>query len=390
MPTINTTMWTYPWDLQDEGYDEVLNKLKNDVGLNAINLASAYHTFDMLRPHLSQNNHLQITQAATYFQPQMDLYNTTSIKPPTSTWMGNANWWGNAAEAASRIGLDLNSWTVFFHNSNLAQKHPTCAIERCTGDISTSALCPTNPNVRQYAIALSQDLVQNYGIKMLECESLDYAGWGHSHHHLKHGVPFGQGGQYLYSLCFCEACQNKAMEANIDIIHLREQVTQKIHTLFSTGQSLNTSPQELATQMPELSALNQMRENVVTSLVHEIQETVKIPLSYILMGTPIISGANPEAITQIAQSVEILSYTNDSQRTHQAISQRLPVLKSPDQLVVGLQAYAPASPDAQTLCQNVETAQKLGISKFAFYNYGIMPLPALDWVKQAIEQAQSF
>jgi hypothetical protein len=38
----------------------------------------------------------------------------------------------------------------------------------------------------------------------------------------------------------------------------------------------------------------------------------------------------------------------------------------------------------------MDTAQKLGISNFAFYNYGVMPMPSLDWVKQAIEQAQNF
>lgn len=390
MPTIHTTMWTYPWDLNDEGYHTVLSNLKHNVGLNAINLASAYHTFDMLRPHLPKNNHLQMPQAATYFQPQLDLYNNTRIKPPTSTWMGKDNWWQKTAEEATRVGLDLQAWTVFFHNSNLAQQHPTCAIERCTGDRSTSALCPANAHVRNYAIALSQDLVQNYGIKMLECESLDYAGWGHSHYHLKHGVPFGQGGQYLYSLCFCPACQNKAMEANIDITHLRHQVTEKIHTLFSTGQTINTSPQELATEIPELSALNHMRQNTITSLVQEIQNAIQIPLSYILMGNPIISGANAKAIVQIAKTVEILSYTPDPKQTHQAISTRLPLLNSPDQLIVGLQAYPPASPQAETLCQNVDIAQQLGINKFAFYNYGIMPMPSLAWVKQAIKQAQHF
>jgi hypothetical protein len=390
MPTIHTTMWTYPWDLNDEGYHTVLSTLKNEVGLNAINLASAYHTFDMLRPHLPQNNTLHIAQAATYFQPQLDLYNQTCIKPPTSTWMGKDNWWGKATDEAMRIGIDIHAWTVFLHNSNLAQKYPNCAIERCTGDISTSALCPANPDVRHYARALSQDLVQNYGITMLECESLDYAGWGHAHYHLKHGVPFGPGGQYLYSLCFCPACQHKAMEANIDITRLREQVTQKIHTLFATGQPIEASPEALAEEMPELTALNHMRENVVASLVYDIKNAIQIPLSFIFMGTPTISGANAKAIVEIADSVEILSYTHDPKQTHRTISTHLPHLKSPDQLIVGLQAYAPASVNAETLCQHVDTAQQLGITKFAFYNYGIMPTPSLEWVKQAIKQAQSF
>jgi len=389
MASIYTTMWTYPWDLHDEGYNTVLGKLKNDVGLTAINLASAYHTFDMLRPHLPQNHVLQIGQAATYFQPQLDLYENTCIKPPTSTWMGTDNWWGKAAEEAHRIGLELNSWTVFFHNSHLAQTHPQCAIERCTGDLSFSALCPANLDVRAYALALSKDLVQNYGIKLLECESLDYAGWGHTHYHLKHGVPFGSGGQYLYSLCFCPACQNKAMEANIDIVDLRVKVTQKIQAMFTTGKPIDATPEELAQELPALDAFNKMRENVVTSLVHEIQTALPIPVSYILMGAPLISGSHPDAIIEVAKSVEILSYTHDPERTHQAITQRLPLLQSPDQLIVGLQAYPPASTDAEMLCKNVETARKLGISKFAFYNYGIMPMPALDWVKEAIVRAQN-
>ncbi len=384
MTALYTTMWTYPWDLQDEGYDVVLRNLKEHVGLNAINLASAYHTFDMLRPHRHSNNTLQVSQAAIYFQPQRDLYSDTCIKPAVSPLMGRENWWGHAAEEANRVGLDLNSWTVFLHNSHLAQTYPHCAIVRCNGDVSISALCPANPDVRAYTIALSLDLVKNYGIKLLECESLDYAGWGHLHFHAKHGVPLGDGGRYLLSLCFCNACQKQAVDRGIDFVRLRDSVSQKIRGLFATGQPIDASPEQLVNELPELTALHIMRQQVVTSLVREIQDAIQIPLSYILMGDAKISGANPKNIIEIANSVEILSYTNDPKRTHQAISERLPFLKTPSQLVVGLQAYPTASPDAQTLCQNVTTARSLGINKFAFYNYGIMPLPCLDWVKQAI------
>ena len=38
---LDATMWTYPWDLRDEGYDAVLHKLREEVKLDAINLASA-------------------------------------------------------------------------------------------------------------------------------------------------------------------------------------------------------------------------------------------------------------------------------------------------------------------------------------------------------------
>lgn len=383
MPALNATMWTYPWDLRDEGYDAVLHKLREEVKLDAINLASAYHTFDMLRPHLPANNTLEVSQSAIYFEPQESLYG--AIKPHVSPLMQNENWWGEAAKAAASAGINLNSWTVFFHNSYLAQSHPECAEVRCTGDISKSALCPANPDVRAFAIALSRDLVLNYGISLLECESLAYSGWGHLHYHAKHGIDLGAGGRYLFSLCFCDSCKKRAMEANIDIAQLQSTVTAKIRTAFKTGQPVRETIAELKRTIPGLEAFDAMREEIVTSLVRELKASVDVPLSYILMGDSQITGSNPKAIAQIADSVEILSYTADPQRTKTRVSELLPIIQSPDQLVVGLQAYPPASPDAETLCANLQAAREQGVTKFAFYNYGIMPLAALDWVRQAIQ-----
>ena len=69
-----------------------------------------------------------------------------------------------------------------------------------------------------------------------------------------------------------------------------------------------------------------------------------------------------------------------------AIAQLAVHLASPDQIGVGLQAYPPASPDATTLMANLEAALEQGVSRFSFYNYGIMPLPNLDWIRQAIKR----
>ena len=45
-----TTLWTYPWDLHDAGVDAAVRSLREDIGLDGISLAAAYHTFEMLRP----------------------------------------------------------------------------------------------------------------------------------------------------------------------------------------------------------------------------------------------------------------------------------------------------------------------------------------------------
>ena len=127
MSNLYHTLWTYPWDLADADPYAVARRLREEVGLNGMSLAAAYHTFEMLRPHARDKVLLQASQAAVYFRPQVELYRDTPIRPHTSPLMGDANWYADAAGACANVGLDLIAWTVFLHNSHLAAKHPDCA-----------------------------------------------------------------------------------------------------------------------------------------------------------------------------------------------------------------------------------------------------------------------
>jgi hypothetical protein len=83
----------------------------------------------------------------------------------------------------------------------------------------------------------------------------------------------------------------------------------------------------------------------------------------------------------IADRVETLSYTPDPDRTRKTVQDITVDLKSPEQLIVGLQAYPPASPDQETLVATTHAAHELGINRFSFYNFGIMPEANLLWIK---------
>ena len=388
MADVYHTLWTYPWDLTDAGPEAVVRCLREEIGLDGMSLASAYHTFNMLRPHSRGKLLLQIPQSAVYFQPRADLYRDTPIKPHVSPLMGAADWYADAAEACAKAGLDLIAWTVFLHNSYLAGKHPGCAQVACTGDISTANLCPANPDVRAFAVALSRDLVQNYGIAVLECESLAFGGFGHAHYHLKHGVDPGQGGRFLLALCFCDACREKARKAGLDPDILAQTAESHVREALGSGRPLRETPDELCTTVPQLARYVRMREDTVTTLVQSVREAAGVPISFIFMGDRPTSGADRKRIAEGVDYTEILSYTADPGQTRQAVSRLLPDLRSPDQLLVGLQAYPPASPNAETLQANVEGAAGLGIRRFSYYNYGIMPPPNLDWVRKAIGAAR--
>ncbi len=387
MPNLHTTLWTYPWDLAEEDPKAVAAKLKNEIGLDGISLASAYHSFEMLRPRSTGKILLQIPRAAVYFQPQADLYTSTSIQPHVSPLMGKGNWYASAAEATAAAGLDLIAWTVFLHNSHQAGAHPECAEVTCTGDVSTSRLCPANPNVRAYATGIARDLVQNYGISLLECESLSYGGFGHTHYHVKHGVELGPGGRFLLSLCFCDSCCAEAKKRGLDPTALSQAAQTHLRRALASGHAVPESPEELIERTPDLASFVRMREEIVASLVREVRETG--PISFIWMGNPHTAGFNRKEIAGIADYSEILSYTPDADRTARTVQDLVPDLPSPAHLIVGLQAYLPASPDAETLAKNLKRASSLGVRRFSFYNFGIMPAPNLQWVKQAIKIARN-
>ena len=384
MSSFYATMWAYPWDLHEEGAEAALRRIREDAGMNAVSLAAAYHSFEMLRPHLPKNNLLQIPRAAVYFQPDAALYRDTRMRPVVSPLMDRANWYAEAVEAAGRVGIDLVAWTVFLHTSSLAGQYPECAEVACTGDVRTHHLCPANPDVRVYACALAKDLVQNYGIAALECEALNFGGFGHTHYHVKHGVELGEGGRFLFSLCFCPSCRAAARAEGVDADALAEMCHGRIGKALAAGQRISESSGELVQSMTGLSQYLKIRQRMVTSLFEEVKAAAGVPTRFILMGAPHISGADRRAIAGLADCVEILSYAADAGRTRQAVEALLPDLPGPDRLMVGLQAYPPASPDGDVLRANVRGAAALGVHRFSFYNYGIMPLPNLVWVKKAI------
>lgn len=388
MTDLHTTLWTYPWDLADGDARAIAKRLREDIGLDGISLASAYHTFEMLRPHSPEQVLLQIPQAAVYFQPDAGLYADTPIQPHVSPLMAGENWYADAADAAAGAGIELIAWTVFLHNSFQAGRHPECAEVTCTGDVSTSWLCPANPGVRAFAAALAGDLAANYGIALLECESLSYGGFGHTHYHVKHGVDLGRGGRMLLSLCFCDACRARAQENGLDTDALSRSVASRLRRTLASGIPPAESPEELIATLPQLEPFVRMRDEVVSSLLEEVKAAAGVPVSSIFMGDRFNAAINRPRLAKIADYAETLAYTPDPDRIQGTISDILPDLQKPRQLVVGLQAYPPASPDAATLGAGVERALGLGIRRFSFYNYGIMPQANLDWIGQCIGNAR--
>lgn len=382
-----TTMWTYLWDLVDDGLEDAVKRLRHEIGLDAISIATAYHTFEQLRPHRPGPKLLIEEAAAIYFEPDLSLFTDTVIRPRVADLARQGNPMAELANQTQRLGLDLISWTVCLHNSHLARMYPALAQQTAYGDQLGWILCPGEDDVRAYVIALCRDLATNYGVKRIELETCNFGGYGHHHQHPKDGVRLGTIGHYLYSLSFSAGCRHRGQALGIDVDRLAAWVQTQLDPVFETGEPLEGDLAAFVESHAELAAYQQMREDLVASLVGEIRQACPdTEISFLLMGDRWTAGIRADLLAAHVDRMGILAYTADPDdaetRIQAALASGVPGI---ERLVTGLCAYPPASPDAETLRQVLARARHLGVEEFSFYNYGIMPEACFEWVSSCIQ-----
>ncbi|MFN4179163.1 MAG: hypothetical protein ACK4I8_02525 [Armatimonadota bacterium] len=376
------TMWAYVWDFATVGMGKAVRELK-DIGLDAVSVAAKYHTVEHLQTRSKTQKWFVARNAAFYFQPKTSLYRNTSIKPHTSPLLKDGDLFGQICDASNKLGLKVIAWTVFLHDSRAGLSNPKACMVNCFGDVYTSNLCPSNPQVREFAKALVKDL-SRYPLMAIECESLHYGGIGHFHAHEKIGIQLGELEQVLLGLCFCDSCQAFASERGLKLSTLKSQVAKWLEPVFQSGKPLSEDVTDFLERNPELKAFLEIRKEVVTSLVAEVSEDSNLPLSFILMGSEFETGASAAALKTSVQRFEILAYTRNPREVRNRTRNALKVIGEGERLVVGLQAYQPAVTEKEILLALVEAAKGAGAKNLSFYHYGIMPPNHLDWVKEAI------
>ncbi len=83
-------------------------------------------------------------------------------------------------------------------------------------------------------------------------------------------------------------------------------------------------------------------------------------------------------VTECAYRLWPEEVEHDVQAARQAISPNLT-------LSIGLEANPHLSPSAENLKAKVRTAWQAGADGLYFYNYGLMPLRSLGWLKEALQ-----
>jgi hypothetical protein len=115
------------------------------------------------------------------------------------------------------------------------------------GDRYPWALCPAQDAVREYAVGLAGDVAELPGITGVELESFGWYGFDHlSAHDKTGGVKLTGAEEYLFSLCFCDACDSAYRAGGVDPDELRARIRWVLDPVFAGGGGEPPDPDEAA------------------------------------------------------------------------------------------------------------------------------------------------
>jgi len=409
---MKSSIFVFASDLQDEGYEQVLDNIQERGGLAGVGIAASYHHSRDLFPH-NPVGKIRFLRGEVFFQPDESLYTHTRMRPLVSPLVAQQDPLATLAEKTGRRGLAVRAWTNNMHNTNLGSQYPDCIVQNAFGDPIITSLCPANPDVRAYVCAMSANIAR-YPIAALLVESVMYMPYDHGYHHERTLLPLTATHRFMMSLCFCPHCVAAGHTAGIDMQQLRQFVRTEMQRLFDGEASILD---EIPFDQNQIGALLngavgqfiKVRQQVITSLMTELVAAVKrerdIPVSFMDMSGGLHgvgSGMNVVGVTataperawqdgihfgdlaEVCDGLSVLAYTNDLHQVSadlEAYRQRVPANY---RLSVAMRPMLPDCRSAEDVAEWVRVIAAARPAWIEFYHYAMMRLTSLDWIKKAL------
>lgn len=382
---MQVALWAYPWDILDEGVESVAERCA-ELGIDELNLATNYHSVQPFLPHNPERKTF-FAHASSYFSPDEEQYGRLS--PVANETMGEADWLAQIDDAVADTELMLNSWTIGCHNSRLGMANPDLTLESPFSDSLAFGLCPSQPAVQDYLCGLLADLSVRADFKRIELETFDYFyGTGFGWHHDKYHVDLGRVGEFLFGLCFCDACRENAHQVGVDVETAREQARAGVRQAIDGP--IDASSAEWVDERSELSAYVDVRKDTLTDLYADLHAAVGSDADlgrytgFFDVEDAWMHGADLEALSSHLDYYTVIAYES----SREAVLERV---KAAEQLGGDVPIHAgvlpghPAIDDPDDVTDIIDGLASAGVGRVSFYNYGLLPEQNLKWIAEAVE-----
>lgn len=382
------SLFTYPWDLHDEGIDRALDVMTGTAGMTSICLAVSYHISTYFLPHNPRRKIYYGEHGALYFQPDATKYRKTTIRPHVSEVVDGPHYLPAIIERTRAKGIEFAVWVVYCFNHYLARTFPSCAKVDPFGSPYHAQLCPANPDVRAYFLAMTDDIVANYHPDAFHIESLSYLPFRYGFLNPKVLSDITPLCEFLMGLCYCPHCLAAADRAGLDGERFRADVAgfleKELARLPGKDEMTPLTDEHVNTLFDgRLSQFLQTRADVATSLFEEVVATVR---SY---GTTAIQ-------TVVPTQEDLLSSGLRPDRVRPLLDRTLGGLPServaaavqalrrtlPERTKILVNFHPAAMRDADELVSRARQYRDGGVDGYTAYNYGLLRMEHLRWLDQ--------
>lgn len=378
------SIWMNAWDLEGIEPTEIISQLK-DLGLNGCNLTLSYHGGRMLLPR--RRKVFEQQAGALYFPANLSSYDTSKLRPRVAP---QSKLVAKFVEICRQKQFEVNAWTVLCHNDFLGSQVPDCCIQNVFGDRYTYALCPSNPDIRRYVVALCADIA-DFGAAQIDLEALSFMGYEHQGLHDKSGIPLASWAKWLLSVCVCRCCREK-LGAFADEITTKARA--RLENYFDESPA-ETADFDLEARLAEaigadaLAALLEMRRQTLISLLDEIRKaTGGTHLNVRAATSPLFTGGKTalsfEDLASRADSatVTFIGATKEKMRAELALVP--PPEKRPLPIFGGFSFHHPDCQSREDVSERLAMMRDAKLDGFLFYLYGLASTRHLAWLKAAL------
>lgn len=375
------TIYTYPWDLSDQGVDQALDTIADTAGLNSVSLAQSYHVSTYFLPHNPHRPLYWGEEGALYFQPSDTFYSESPIEPLISDVVAGPGYMREIVDQIKTRGLDFTSWLVFNYNHYLPRRYPDAAKRDPFGHLNLAQLCPASPLTRAYALALCREIATQFQPDEVNLESLAYLHFNYGFRNPKVAVKITPLCELLLGLCYCPHCLDRASAGGLDAEVFRADIS-----TFLTAE-LAREPNADDMDSPDLEELAEVfsghlrifldaRIETATSLMEEAIAIIRQAggrVSFFGGRDPVANGLDSERFLRDVYMVN--AGISGEPETMAALRGEFP----PD---TGLGAIVQPSSyaDQTALGAHLDALNQGGIDGFAFYNYGLLRRTHLEWI----------
>ena len=385
-------LYTYPWDLVDDGVDVALDRIVDLTGCTEIQLAPSYHVSNYFLPHNPKSPIRFGENGAIFYRPELSRYKATEIKPYVSPIVTTPDYFERLVDAINRKGLVFSAWNVYFFNHYLSEKHPQFAKHDVFGTPYIGQLSPSSKDAQEFAVALTQEVMDRFRPHAVRVEALQRQMWRHGMLKNKFQGDITERCQFLLGVCFNPASMRNAEEAGMDVDGFRNEVDSWLRSELAripAEQDLSRLADEewLANAFDgRLRQYLDILNTHTTDLWLRVAEVIKkgggkVQSDYLAHGIRTdTNGLEPRINKHIDRLTAGLPASEDDAR-----AQMRAYL---DMIAPGGEVFVPVGPgnitEAAPLVERTKAVAEAGASGALFYNYGLMREGVLRFVGEAM------